>query len=71
MNTQHSITRIFTNIFFEFAQIFINFDHSSFSPKARSEAERCHRKPVLRNWNWNWNQNCRNHIILTQKEAEP
>jgi hypothetical protein len=34
----------FSKIFFKFAQIFEVFDHSSFSPKARSMAERCRRK---------------------------
>jgi hypothetical protein len=37
MDTQYSITSIFQ-------QIFESFDHFSFSPKARSKAERCHWK---------------------------
>jgi hypothetical protein len=39
-----SVQPTFLKIFFKFAQIFEVFDHSPFSPKARSMAERCHRK---------------------------
>jgi hypothetical protein len=35
---------MFSKIFLKFAQIFKVFDHSPFSPKARSLAERCCRK---------------------------
>jgi hypothetical protein len=41
---QNAVKSAFSKIFFKFTQIFEIFDHSPFSPKARSMAERCHRK---------------------------
>jgi hypothetical protein len=41
---QIAVETAFSKIFFKFAQIFEIFDHSPFSPKARSMAERCRRK---------------------------
>ena len=41
---QNAVQLTFSKIFFKFAQIFEVFDHSPFSPKARSMAERYHQK---------------------------
>jgi hypothetical protein len=41
---QNTVQPTFLKILFTFTQIFKVFDHSPFSPKAQSMAERCHRK---------------------------
>jgi hypothetical protein len=41
---QNAVEPAFSKIFFKFAKIFEIFNHSLFSPKARSMAERCRRK---------------------------
>jgi hypothetical protein len=43
IDTKRSTANV-SKIFFKFAQIFEVFDHSPFSPKARSMAERCRQK---------------------------
>jgi hypothetical protein len=41
---QNTVQPTFSKIFFKFAQIFEDFDHLPFSPKAQSMAERCRQK---------------------------
>jgi hypothetical protein len=41
---ENAVEPAFSKIFFKFAQIFDIFDHSPFSPNARSMAECCRRK---------------------------